>query len=346
MADYHTPILALTEIAAAAGPARARADAFLEELRRHIPFDGAWLAVGEAEPLGYTSLAAIDLDDSTVCFLEGPATARDIDVSGADRPGPPLSPNDLPVALEEWLTWAQCLLPAGYRDALSLSLYGPDDRHIGFLGLLSTDRRLPSPRARRLLARLRPILAHAVDPLRTLTMTVGLVRGASAGVVVRVDGSTQSLPGLPGHPLLVHGAPVLQAAWERIETERPYSSFLWPLGGSHAPDGHARITVVASPSDVPLLLAGVVLLSPNADTRGLTARELQILGLLVDGLSNAAIARALVVTQRTAASHVEHILAKLKVSTRTLAAVTAERHGLFVPPIAIPWRGRVTGGQG
>jgi DNA-binding CsgD family transcriptional regulator len=336
MADYQTSILALAEIAAAAGPARARANAFLEHLRRVVPFDGAWIAIGEAESTGYRSLASNDLDSSTLRHLEGPAMAHDVDLSGADRPGPPVSPNDLPVPIEHWQVWAEALLPAGYQDALALSLYGPDERHIGFLALLSTDRRMVSLRSRRLLTRLRPILAHAIDPLRTLTVAAGLVQGATAGVVIHIDGSTEPLPGLPGHHLLSDDGPSLRAASERIDVDRPYSSFLWPLGGSHAPDGHARITALASPDDVPARLAGVVLLSPNAATRGLTARELQLLGLLVDGLSNAAIARALVVTQRTVASHVEHILAKLEVPTRTLAAVTAERHGLYVPAVAIP----------
>ena len=58
-----------------------------------------------------------------------------------------------------------------------------------------------------------------------------------------------------------------------------------------------------------------------------------MLGLLVEGCSNCQISRALVITQRTAAAHLEHILAKLAASSRTLAAVRAERAGLYVPPV-------------
>jgi DNA-binding CsgD family transcriptional regulator len=74
-----------------------------------------------------------------------------------------------------------------------------------------------------------------------------------------------------------------------------------------------------------------VLLSPPGDLGGLTARELEVLGLLVEGCSNWQISRALVITQRTAAAHLEHILAKLTAPSRTLAAVRAERAGLYVP---------------
>lgn len=40
---------------------------------------------------------------------------------------------------------------------------------------------------------------------------------------------------------------------------------------------------------------------------------------------------ALSVMARTVAAHVEHVLAKLDVPARTLAAVRAEREGLYVP---------------
>jgi DNA-binding NarL/FixJ family response regulator len=69
-----------------------------------------------------------------------------------------------------------------------------------------------------------------------------------------------------------------------------------------------------------------------SDLHGLTPRELEVLGLLVEGCSNHEIARALVVAPRTVAAHLEHVLVKLAAPTRTLAAVRAERDGLYVPP--------------
>ena len=57
-----------------------------------------------------------------------------------------------------------------------------------------------------------------------------------------------------------------------------------------------------------------------------------MLGLLVEGCSNQEIARTLVVTPRTVATHLEHVLTKLAAPTRTRAAVRAERDGLDVPP--------------
>ena len=82
---------------------------------------------------------------------------------------------------------------------------------------------------------------------------------------------------------------------------------------------------------MPLGLTALALLSPATDLHGLTPREMEVLGLLVEGCSNQEIARTLVVAPRTVATHLEHILRKLGAPTRTHAAVRAERDGLYVP---------------
>jgi DNA-binding NarL/FixJ family response regulator len=61
----------------------------------------------------------------------------------------------------------------------------------------------------------------------------------------------------------------------------------------------------------------------------LTPRELEILRLLADGLPQKEIARTLVVSSRTVARHIEHILAKLGVHSRAQAVAYAYRHGLL-----------------
>jgi DNA-binding NarL/FixJ family response regulator len=99
------------------------------------------------------------------------------------------------------------------------------------------------------------------------------------------------------------------------------------------------VTVLAGPGEAPASVLGMVVLSPVTDLRGLTPRELEVLGLLVEGCSNQQIARALVVAPRTVAAHLEHVLAKLDAPSRTLAAVRAEREGLYVPQVAPPCRG-------
>ncbi len=58
----------------------------------------------------------------------------------------------------------------------------------------------------------------------------------------------------------------------------------------------------------------------RANPAGLTARQLEVLALIADGLSNAEIAERLVVSQRTAEHHVAAVLTKLDASTRQDAA--------------------------
>jgi len=61
---------------------------------------------------------------------------------------------------------------------------------------------------------------------------------------------------------------------------------------------------------------------------GLTQREIEVLSLIVEGMSNAKIAETLFITRSTAKAHVHSILQKLCVDDRTQAAVTAMRKGL------------------
>jgi HD-GYP domain-containing protein (c-di-GMP phosphodiesterase class II) len=61
---------------------------------------------------------------------------------------------------------------------------------------------------------------------------------------------------------------------------------------------------------------------------GLSDREVEVLRLLAREATNREIARALVITEKTAGHHVEHIYTKLGVTTRVGAALFAMRHDL------------------
>jgi HD-GYP domain-containing protein (c-di-GMP phosphodiesterase class II) len=69
-------------------------------------------------------------------------------------------------------------------------------------------------------------------------------------------------------------------------------------------------------------------LARSARPAGLTDREVEVLRLLASGLSNKQIAGALTLSPKTVGHHVEHIYAKLQVSTRAGATLFALEHGL------------------
>lgn len=69
--------------------------------------------------------------------------------------------------------------------------------------------------------------------------------------------------------------------------------------------------------------------APREDpTAGLTPRELEVLRLVGSGKTNKEIADALVISERTARTHVSNVLSKLDLSSRTQAALWAVREGM------------------
>jgi DNA-binding NarL/FixJ family response regulator len=74
------------------------------------------------------------------------------------------------------------------------------------------------------------------------------------------------------------------------------------------------------------------LVAPQQTATALTPREREILVLVAQGKSNRNIADALVISERTARTHVSNVLTKLGLASRTQAALWAVREGLVADP--------------
>lgn len=212
-----------------------------------------------------------------------------------------------------------------------MPLFEPGGPYLGMLTLLFTSGDRPSDAMRDRLSQLSPTIARGVSPMRSLLTTARIVQGATAGAVLNQDGTIYPLEGLEDHALLVAASPVVAIARATLLAGHVYQSFMWPTRAVPASTAHLRMTVLAA-TEAPDFVLGALMITPDADCRGLTPRELQVLGLLVAGRSNQQIATRLAVATRTVAAHVEHLLTKLDAPSRTLAAVRAEREGCYVPP--------------
>ena len=128
------------------------------------------------------------------------------------------------------------------------------------------------------------------------------------------------------------GARLLAAAdvYDAITHDRPYRPRLRPEAARAELGRMVRAaTLDKRVVDAVLEAAGAPPLTVRqGHPAGLTDREVEVLRLVAQGRTSKEIARELVITEKTAGHHVEHIYAKTGVSTRVGAALFAMEHDL------------------
>lgn len=331
LAESHRVTFEVAGIASSTSRIEERAEALLEQLRRVVPFQAARIGLLDPERGAPASLASQGYDDAVSAYYDSPAVVEEFELLGLDRSRPPILIRDLPVSPAEVHGWAQFLQPAGFREGLAVGLFTADGRHLGVLGLNTDTEAHPTDAARDLIGRLAPMIAYAVDPMRSIVAVAELVHDATAGIVLTRAGNTLPVPGLPTHSLLSQDSPLLAVVAQQLAGAPHHMSFLCPYSEQEDLDSHVRVTVLPCAPQPGYCLAAIVVMSRPGALYGLTPRELAILGLLVEGWSNQRIAAALCITARTVATHVEYVLAKLGAQSRALAAVRALNQGLYVP---------------
>jgi DNA-binding NarL/FixJ family response regulator len=145
---------------------------------------------------------------------------------------------------------------------------------------------------------------------------------------------------------VVHGENVAQLAV--LAQARVPTLYLVPSGRLRTDELHARDAVL--PPDAPIAqiraaamaVASGLLIARKHDfdvadkesefsfAEPLTDRELHILNLVADGLSNPEIARRLKISRNTVKFHVSSIISKLGATSRTEAVTIGVKHGLII----------------
>jgi HD-GYP domain-containing protein (c-di-GMP phosphodiesterase class II) len=203
---------------------------------------------------------------------------------------------------------------------------------LGRLGVPNTiwDKQAPLSASETERVRLHPYLTE-----RMLAYSPALAPLAAIAIQhhERLDGSGYPR-GISGNAVTPEGRLLAAADFYRSRTEpRPHR----PAGTPQEAASHAQGEVRAGRLDGDAVAAVLVAAGHRATRRqampaGLTRREVEVLRLLAQGLSNSEIAQRLVISRKTAGHHVEHIYAKTGTTNRALASLYAASHGLIGGP--------------
>jgi DNA-binding CsgD family transcriptional regulator len=313
----------LAEIAAVASsgaPVQDRLCEVIERLRAVIPIAGA-AASGVDPTTGHPMMVVnAGYPDEVAEHVSGSDYHDEVVAPWAlPRQGWPVRGRDLGVDPLTLRCNVEYFRPVGLMEGLVSALVTPDGRFVGSLDLGVCDDRHPTDEACDLVGRLAPMLANLVDPLQSAAGLAVLLGGRDATALgILGDGRTVALCGDPSEELLQIGGAVGQAV-----LDSGMGAFLWPRSAG----GWYGCHVVRCRDGV-----AVLVVDDAPCVHGLTPREVEVLTCLAEGATNTEIGRRLWIAERTALGHVEHILSKLGVSSRTAAAARAVREGLVLPP--------------
>ncbi|MGY1901045.1 response regulator transcription factor [Nocardia gipuzkoensis] len=226
----------------------------------------------------------------------------------------PLRWKDMPFRYESMFSAEHVFRPSGFNEGVTVCLYNQDGRYTGALHISTTDRNQPPDEAMQLLSASQTLLGTLIDWWSTSDTHSTEDQNA---LRVVVDPTRK----LWFHPSSAE--PTKELLDEVISVSLPRSLMSIP--------DHAYLHWQGSTFVVRSCRRGNhVVLDVRAEEvpARLTARELDISTLLIEGLTNAQIAETLCISTKTASRHIENIMAKLGVSNRATAAVRCAEVGL------------------
>jgi DNA-binding CsgD family transcriptional regulator len=324
-----------TQVARAASCADApedRARTVLSVLRDAVPYVAGELATWDPVEGRYETLCNDSYPEHVIEPLNGAQMIAECRDLGIDRTGVPTRMRDVPPrAQANSGTITQVLRPTGYREGVTMCLRTADGRAAGLMNLSVDDERHPTDDACQLLRALNEALANVCDATQSSRWLRRLLADDVAAVAVTRNGRTVELSSGESPPVLGDDSDAIAAALSMLGRRRDVRRFLWPADGSCR--WYSMSVIPCNERAMPSI-CGVVTARPDVELHDLTRREVEVLTLMAEGLSNAEIADRLIVSTRTVSKHVERILCKLDVASRGAAAARARDEGLLLPDAA------------
>lgn len=294
---------------AAARPAvdaRTRALDVVDELNGVVPYAGALLARWDPSRRQHVPLAVSRYDDSVANALVSASYVTDPKWSKMQERRTALRWADVPGQSRSSPFFRDVLRPHGLYEGLTLPLYSST----GYVGMLALNVDSYTPPGEDVAA-----LLEACAPSLT-----GLVESAEhEGLLIASDGTIGDFASSEAPEGLV------EAAQRLIWLGRSPSKFV--LKGPER--SVFRVEIV--PYGAGDKSFHSVKWRRGPLPHGLSARELDVVSGLVDGLTNREISARHVISPRTVSTHVERILRKFDAASRSAVASLAFAEGIYVP---------------
>ncbi len=327
--DIAVTVSGLIKISRSSQTSHENADAIFETIRRVIPYAGITLLTWNRASNAHETVHSRYYPEEVQLYLKNVFSQNDPAWLRMRYEDPrPLRMQDTPYDFYAGESYLEVLGPAGYKEGLTMCLFTDAGRYTGVLHLNTEAQQDLTPEARDALHSVQPHIAEMVDELRAPEALARTYPSSSAVAVltsqrwIRLDGrDDRPFHGPRGEQLSGFVRAYLADGMRE-------GHFLWQVedGG-----GYRSVSFVTCGKNV---LVGV---HDSQPTHPLTRRELQVITHVAQGLSNHSIARLLGCSERTVATHVEHMLSKLAFGSRVELAAFAIRQGVMLPNLT---RGR------
>lgn len=298
-------------VARGEGPAD-RAEAVLAALFSVVTPSAA--AVSQWDPVRgrHRTVASAGYRDDALAMMEA-HFHEDPRFPAARSQGRPLRVHDIRPDERRGLMFDEVIRPARFTDGVTLCL-SAGGRYVGSLHASTADGQVDDETAG-LLRLVSADLTCLLDPLGGVPFPVA----DDAGAVAWSPPDGRSLALTPsGRPSLVASSSPLAALLDPAAWPSRLGRHLLVVTGSEV------LAVEARPAGPWVVVEHRASPAPA----GLSLRELEVLAALATGATNRMVARSLGVGERTVATHVEHLLAKLDCGNRAGAVAFAAAVGL------------------